>query len=137
MNPLRTKYHELYMSIAVEASKQSISKRKQVGAAIVTTTGLIAIGFNGMPSGVCNNPELPDGSKNPFVIHAERNAIDKLTRQGVSPVGSILFVTHAPCIECAKSIHATGIIAVYYRNEMNCMEGIKFLEHTGIKIERW
>lgn len=130
------KYHALYKDMAVRVSEQSYAKRKQVGCVIVSTTGLIALGFNGMPSGYPNQCELPDGTTNPLVIHAERNAIDKMTREGVPVAGSIVFTTLSPCIECAKSLAAIGVKAVYYRDH-HCQHGLHHLDTMGITTERW
>ena len=69
------------------------------------------------------------------VLHAERNALDKIAKNhSISANNAILFVTHAPCLECAKSIYSSGIKEVYYKNNYKSTKGIEFLEKTGIKI---
>lgn len=71
----------------------------------------------------------------PEVIHAERNALDKLAnRGGVGGNGAILFTTTAPCLECAKSIYGAGIREVYYNNEYRSEDGIYFLKKCGVNI---
>lgn len=73
----------------------------------------------------------------PEVLHAERNALDKLARQGGrGGEGSVMFITHAPCIECAKSIYGAGVRQVYFRDHYRSTDGIKFLEQCGIPIEQ-
>ena len=127
------------MDLAFVAARQSVANRRQVGAVIVLPSGLIGTGWNGMPAGFDNDCELPEGKNagktKPEVIHAERNALDKLTRQGVSPENGILFVTTAPCIECAKSIAAVGISSVYYLDNYHNDDGIQFLKQCGIVVE--
>lgn len=69
------------------------------------------------------------------VLHAERNALDKIAKNhSIGANNAILFVTHAPCLECAKSIYSSGIKEVYYKNNYKSTKGIEFLEKTGIKI---
>lgn len=72
----------------------------------------------------------------PEVLHAESNAIAKLAKSNDSGFGSDLFVTHAPCIECAKLIYQSGIRSVYYNENYRDDAGIKFLEKSGVKIEK-
>jgi dCMP deaminase len=73
----------------------------------------------------------------PEVLHAERNALDKLARLGgQGGQGASLFCTHAPCLECAKSIFGAGINKVFYKNQYRSDEGIYFLEKCGIKINK-
>lgn len=71
----------------------------------------------------------------PEVLHAERNALDKLAKRGgVGGAGAILFTTTAPCLECAKSIYGAGISNVYYRNSYRDTAGVDFLERSGIAV---
>ena len=131
LDPLKVKYFDLYWDIAYAAARQSLADRRKVGAAVVTPSGMISIGWNGMPAGFTNQCEVNNKTK-PEVIHAERNAIDKMTRQGVSTYGSILFVTTSPCFECAKAIHGLGLKAVYYDEFYHCTSGIDLLKLSGV-----
>ena len=70
------------------------------------------------------------------VLHAERNALDKLARKDGGAAGASLFTTAAPCIECAKSIHVAGISEVYYSEEYKSTAGIEFLKKCGINVEK-
>lgn len=70
------------------------------------------------------------------VLHAEMNALMKLAKSTLSGVGSVLFCTHNPCINCAKAIYQAGIKEVYYKNEYRLDEGIHFLQKAGVKIIR-
>lgn len=72
----------------------------------------------------------------PEVMHAERNALDKLAKHDGGGKDSFLFVTHAPCIDCAKSIYGSGIISVYYETEYRNDEGVKFLKNCGIQVKK-
>lgn len=70
------------------------------------------------------------------VIHAEANAIAKLARTNESGLDSEMFITHAPCIECAKLIFAAGIKSVYFKNFYRESNGLEFLEKCNVKVER-
>ena len=70
----------------------------------------------------------------PEVLHAESNAISKLAKSINSGDMASIFITHAPCIDCAKLIYQSGISSVYYRNSYRDMAGVEFLEKSGITI---
>jgi dCMP deaminase len=93
-----------------------------------------------MPSGWDNDCELEteDGSlkTKPEVLHAETNAIAKLARSSESGFGSTLFVTHSPCLDCAKIIYQSGIKHVYYATDYRDDSGITFLRNSGIEVDQ-
>ena len=70
------------------------------------------------------------------VIHAESNAIGKLARSSESGEGASMYITHAPCFDCAKLIHVAGIKKVFYRNQYRSDEGIEFLNKCKIEVEK-
>ena len=72
----------------------------------------------------------------PEVLHAETNAIAKLAKSNESGMGATMFITHAPCLDCAKLIYQSGISSVLYRDAYRDTGGITFLEKSGIKVEQ-
>ena len=72
----------------------------------------------------------------PEVLHAEMNALMKLARSNESGLDSTLFVTHAPCLDCAKGIYQAGIKHVYYAESYRSTEGVEFLTKCGILVEQ-
>ena len=72
----------------------------------------------------------------PEVLHAETNAIAKLARSSESGLGSTLFVTHTPCLDCAKIIYQSGIKHVYYATDYRDDSGIAFLRDSGIEVQK-
>lgn len=72
----------------------------------------------------------------PEVLHAETNAIAKLAKSTESGDGAKLFVTHAPCLDCAKLVYQSGINSVYYRNSYRSQEGLDFLEKAGVQVNK-
>lgn len=133
------------MDVAERFSKLSSAKRLNVGAIVVKNDRIISIGYNGMPSGWDNTCEDVIGQdevgtlilkSKPEVLHAESNAIAKLAKSNESGEGATIFITHSPCIECAKLIYQSGITGVYYREFYRSSDGVNFLERSGIKVER-
>lgn len=126
------------MDVAKRFAELSSAKRLHVGAIIVKDDRIISIGYNGMPAGWTNECEitLDDGSlkSKPEVIHAEANAIAKLAKSTESGKDSVMFLTHAPCIDCAKQIYTAGINTVYYENDYRSKEGIQFLTKCGLWV---
>lgn len=143
----KPKFRDFYWAIAHEAAGQSVATRHKVGAVVVTLSGMISTGWNGKPSGMpnsCeddlvedeNNPGKVRCKTNPTVIHAERNAIDKMTRQGVGTEGAILLVTRAPCLECGKALQGLGLSSVYYEEDHDDMRGVELLRATGTPVTK-
>lgn len=72
----------------------------------------------------------------PEVLHAESNAIAKLAKSTNSGNGASIFITHAPCHNCAKLIYQSGISSVYYRSAYRDSAGLEFLEKSGIEVKQ-
>jgi dCMP deaminase len=147
---MKEKYIDAHMKAAEVYAQLSSAKRLQVGCVVVKDNTIIGIGYNGMPAGWDNNcenetVELYSGYEGaihrtvlktkPEVLHAETNAIAKIARSTNSSEGAALFVTHAPCLDCAKLIYQAGINSVYYRNTYRSTEGIAFLEKCDINVK--
>jgi dCMP deaminase len=148
---MKQKFIDAHMKVAETYSQLSSAKRLQVGCVIVKKDTIIGIGYNGMPTGWTNECEeevvVAEVEGNPSrviteprtkaeVLHAETNALAKIARSTNSSEGASLFVTHAPCIHCAKLIHQSGINSVYYRSTYRTEDGIKFLRQCGVKVEQ-
>jgi dCMP deaminase len=128
-----------YMRMAEELAKLSYAERKKVGCLIVKDTQIISEGFNGTPAGFNNSCEyhnhLEEMYTKPEVLHAESNAITKLARSTNSSSQSTLYVTLAPCFECAKLIIQAGIKRVVYTEEYPS-NGLDLLHKAGINISQ-
>ena len=131
------------MDIARRTAELSHARRLQVGAVIVKDDKIISIGYNGMPAGWDNNCEdeirYPDAEgvtlkTKPEVLHAETNAIAKLARSNESGLDSDMFITHAPCLDCAKLIYQSGIKRVFYSEAYRDDAGMQFLKKSGIDV---
>ena len=128
------KYDDLYMDIAKRVSEMSYDKDTKVGAVIVKDGNIISMGWNGTPSGFPNECKHPStGVTLPHVIHAEANAICKLSRDGGNGLNSTLYSTLAPCMECTKLILQSGIKEVVIdKADERYMDGYKILKEKGI-----
>lgn len=140
------------MKTAHTFAELSYARRLKVGAIVVKDDRIISIGYNGMPSGWDNNCEYEElgfsdavfgepqtliskGLKTrPEVLHAEMNALFKLARSNESGLDATIFITHAPCIECAKGIYQTGIKTVYYSQDYRDQAGVNFLKQCNINV---
>ena len=130
------------MKTAETFAELSTARRLHVGAIVVKDDRIISIGYNGTPAGWDNNceTEWTDKTKvviletKPEVLHAETNAIAKLARSTESGLGATLFVTHAPCLDCAKLVFQSGINSVYYRNSYRNTTGLEFLSKAGVEV---
>lgn len=143
---MKQKFIDAYMDVAERFAKLSSAKRLQVGAIVVKDDRIISIGYNGMPAGWDNTCEevleCRDSSggivtkTKPEVIHAEANAIAKLAKGSESGDGSTMFLTHAPCIDCAKQVYTAGIKKVYYRDSYRDSMGLDFLARCDIMVHK-
>ena len=144
---MKPKLAAAYMSTAEIFAELSHARRLHVGAIVVKDDRIISIGYNGMPAGWDNNceyeveTEAGDDVKivlktRPEVLHAESNAIAKLAKSNEGGLGATMFVTHAPCLECAKSIYGAGISHVFYRDSYRSEDGIQFLTKCGVSVEQ-
>ncbi|MGA9326888.1 MAG: dCMP deaminase family protein [Salegentibacter sp.] len=130
------KYDRAYLRIAMEWSKLSHCKRKQVGALIVKDRMIISDGYNGTPSGFENFCEDDEGYTKWYVLHAEANAILKVAASTQSCMGATLYITMSPCKECSKLIHQAGITRLVYHIDYKDCSGLEFLEKAGVELEQ-
>ena len=128
------KYDIAYLKMALEWSKLSYCKRRQVGALIVKDRMIISDGYNGTPTGFENVCEDDDNYTKWYVLHAEANAILKVAASTQSTKGAALYVTLSPCTECSKLIFQSGIIRVVYHEQYKDKSGLDFLERAGVDV---
>jgi dCMP deaminase len=148
---MKDKFKRAYMQTAQTFAGLSSARRLQVGAIVVKDDRIISIGYNGMPAGWDNNCEDEttdtysefEGAihsvklkTKPEVLHAETNAIAKLAKSNESGNNAALFVTHAPCLQCAKLIYQSGISHVYYGANYRDDSGLVFLKKSGVTLEQ-
>lgn len=141
----------MYCDVAERVSQLSHAQRLKVGAVIVKDDRILSYGYNGMPSGfdnVCETevvveidgivmmdiPENRELVTKSEVVHAEMNAIAKVAKHTDSCEGASIFITHSPCVECAKLILQSGISSVYYKHDYRSTGGIDLLRRSEFGI---
>ncbi len=134
MDSKQLKFDRSYLRMAQVWAENSYCNRRKVGALIVKDKMIISDGYNGTPSGFENVCEDEDGHTKPYVLHAEANAITKVAKSNNSSNGATLYVTAAPCMECAKLIIQSGIRRVVYLESYRLSDGIELLERAGIEV---
>jgi len=145
---MKEKFVNAYMDVAERFAQLSSARRLHVGAIVVKDDRIISIGYNGMPAGWDNNCELEIYEENgddepeiilktrPEVLHAETNAIAKLAKSTESGSNATMFITHSPCLDCAKLIFQSGITSVFYRESYRSEDGIHFLKQSNVRVEQ-
>jgi len=139
--PDQTKLDKTYLKMCEDWAQLSHAERMKVGCLIVKDNQIISDGYNGTPTGFNNACEetrlLLSGREEltlPEVLHAESNAITKLSRSTQSSEGATLYSTLSPCFECAKLIIQAGIKRVVFFNEYRYGNGINLLLKAKIKV---
>ena len=133
MEDKQTKYDKAYLKMALEWGELSYCKRRKVGALIVKDKMIISDGYNGTPTGFENVCEDDEGYTKWYVLHAEANAIAKVSSSTQSTKGATLYITLSPCKECSKLIFQSGIKRVVYNKKYKDTSGLEFLEKAGVE----
>jgi len=132
------KYDKPMMDTAVTWARMSSCKKRQVGAVIAMNDYIIATGYNGTVKGQDNTCECEQGNTKPGVIHAEINAIGRCALAGVATNNATMYVTLAPCVDCAKLIITAGISRVVYKEQSTTgIVGLALLGLAGVICERY
>ena len=134
----RPSWDEYFMATALLMASRSSCERLNVGCVLVSggeqKNRIIAAGYNGFLPGAPHTSRMRDGHEQ-ATVHAEQNAISDAARRGVSLEGTTAYVTHFPCINCAKILAAAGIRSIkYHRDYRNDDMVIDLLAESGIEI---
>lgn len=138
-----SKFDKFFMDTAGLVANLSTAVKLKVGSVATKNNNIIAVGYNGTPSGWDNTCEdeirWPNGTvialkTKPEVLHAETNMIAKLSRSTQSSEGCSVYVTAAPCLDCAKILYQAGIAKVFYKESYKTEDGINFLLKSGIPV---
>lgn len=135
----RPSWDEYFMATAFLIASRSACGRLHVGAILVSAgehpNRIIAAGYNGFLPGSPHLSRVRDGHEQ-GTVHAEQNAIADAARRGISVQGATAYVTHFPCIQCAKILASAGIRKIkYYHNYRNDSLVVEILEESGILLE--
>lgn len=135
----RPSWDDYFMDITRQVAKRSTCDRARVGAVIVKDRRILTTGYNGSPAGLPHCDEVGhlmiDGHC-VRALHAEQNAIIQAALHGVSVRGSTIYVTHQPCLTCAKMIINAGVIRVVYAGQYPDDNSVAFLAQAGVALQR-
>ena len=136
----RPSWDEYFMGIAFEVAKRSTCDRARVGAIIVRDKRILTTGYNGAPRGLPHCDEvghlIVDGHC-VRTLHAEQNAIIQAALHGVSTDGGTIYVTHQPCLNCAKMIINAGIRRVVYAGAYPDENSQAFMAQAGVALQHF
>ncbi|MEA4989205.1 MAG: cytidine/deoxycytidylate deaminase family protein [Anaerovorax sp.] len=142
----RPSWDEYFMEMAVLTAKRSTCMRRQVGAVIVKDKHIIATGYNGAPRGIAHCEErggclrqkmnIPSGERHELcmALHAEQNAIIQAATLGQSIEGATIYVTHQPCVICAKMLINAGMNRIVVKEGYPDSLAVEMLEEAGLSI---
>lgn len=143
----RISWDEYFMEMAELASKRSTCNRRHVGAVIVKNNQVLATGYNGAPKGLPNcidmgecirqKLNIPSGERHELcrAVHAEANAITQCAANGVSCIGSTIYITHSPCTMCTKQIINAGIVRIVAKKMYSDEMAKEMIEQSDIVFE--
>jgi dCMP deaminase len=132
----RPTWDSLWMGFAFALSERSTDPRMKCGAVIVSSdnTQVLSLGYNGSWKGGPNHVASMEPGASQF-IHAEENAIIKLNYS--NPAHKKLYITHSPCLMCAKRIINANIDEVIFANEYRLRDGLELLRNAGVPIRQY
>ena len=138
--PHRPSWDEYFMATAKLIASRSNCERLNVGCVIVTggerKNRIVAAGYNGYLPGTTHTARVRDGHEQ-ATVHAEQNAVADAARRGSSVEGCVAYVTHYPCINCAKILAAAGISAIRFHEDYhNDPLVAPILKDAGVKIKK-
>lgn len=144
----RPTWDEYFMEMAELTAKRSTCSRRNVGAVIVRDNRAVATGYNGAPRGLAHCEELGgclreklgvlSGQRHELcrALHAEQNAIISAASMGNAIEGGTIYITHQPCVICAKMIVNAGIKRIVVREGYPDELSQEILDEAGLKVER-
>ena len=139
-HPERPSWDEYFMQITFRVAKRSTCPRAAVGAVIVRDKRILTTGYNGSPTNLPHCTEVGCLMVNGHCVrtlHAEQNAIIQGALHGVDVSKSTIYVTHQPCLVCAKMIINAGIERVVYAGHYPDEIAQGFLEGAGVQLVKF
>lgn len=144
----RPVWDDYFMEITGTVAKRSTCLRRNVGAIIVRDNRILTTGYNGAPSGLAHCLDIgctrerrgvPSGERHELCrgLHAEQNAILQAAVHGITIAGGTFYVTHQPCVLCAKMMANARIVKVIYRGDYPDPLALAMLDEAGIQLVRY
>ena len=136
----RPSWDEYFMATAKLIASRSNCERLNVGCVVVTAgdrrNRIVTAGYNGWLPGTPHVSRMRDEHEQ-ATVHAEQNAVADAARRGSSMEGCTAYVTHYPCINCAKILAAAGIAEIkYHADYHNDPLVAPILSDAGVKLTK-
>tara|TARA_B100002019_G_C21154476_1_gene539973 strand:- start:206 stop:613 length:408 start_codon:yes stop_codon:yes gene_type:complete len=109
----RPSWNEYFKEIVLATLKRSPCERLKVGCLLVLDNRIISQGYNGFLPG-CPHNSIVRNNHEQATVHAEQNAICDCAKRGVSCNGAVAYISHYPCLICARLLLASGITKIFY-----------------------
>ncbi len=133
----RPSFEKIYLELAKTLAARSTCSRLQVGTVITSTDfrKVLAVGYNGNATGLHNGCDRNEPG-NCGCLHSEENAV--INCDAPRFIEKIVFVTHLPCIQCAKRLINLGNVKfVYYNHDYRIKDSVELLRSVGIQVEQF
>ncbi len=130
-------WHDYFLGLCDRVKLRSPDPNTKVGCVLVGTSNqVISTGYNGTPFGIAATPErLTRPIKYSMLEHGDRNCLYLAARSGVSTLGSRMYLTGLPCIDCARGIIQAGLSSIVIDHE-NQEQWAKTTPKYGPDFER-
>src|SRR5688572_12198140 len=132
----RPSFRSIYLQLAFSLAARSTCRRLQVGTVITSTDfrKVLAVGYNGNATGLPNTCDREEPG-NCGCLHSEENAV--INCDSPRHVEKIVFVTHLPCVQCAKRLINLGNVKkIFYGNDYRIKDSIALLQSVGVEIQQ-
>jgi len=134
----RPSWDEYFMATAYLIASRSACQRLNVGCVLVSSgrhaNRIIAAGYNGFLPGTPHTSRMRDGHEQ-ATVHAEQNAIADAARRGITVSGATAYVTHFPCVNCAKILISAGVAQIkYHRDYRNDTIAEELFVVAGVEV---
>lgn len=144
----RPSWDTYFIEIAGMVASRSTCLRRKVGAIIVKDKRILSTGYNGVPTGIkhclergCLRDELqiPSGQRHELCmgLHAEQNAIIQAALYGVSIENATFYITHQPCVLCAKMMINARVKEVVFCGDYPDDLAQQIFQEAKIKVRKF
>ncbi|WP_003542748.1 deoxycytidylate deaminase [Desulfotomaculum nigrificans] len=145
---MRPSWDEYFMEITRVVATRSTCLRRKVGAVIIKDKRILTTGYNGAPAGLAHCLEIgclreqmgiPSGQRHELCrgLHAEQNALLQAAVHGIAIQGSTIYVTHQPCVLCAKMIVNAGIKKVVFAGDYPDELSLDIFKEANVELVRF
>lgn len=134
---MKDKYLQAYMDMTLRFAETSEAERLKVAAMLVKRGSILAIGINGTyPGWNTNDCEDDTGQTAWYTRHAEAACLDRMLHSHETTDDAIMLISHAPCKMCSLRIKEAGIKSVFYRESYRDLQGVEYLQQSGVEIQK-